>query len=228
MLRQFYISVENLLFPQYCVKCSVNISDNDIFICPVCIKQFSKSGLGNWVNELTCNDQLDFAFSPFWFDELLNQCIHRAKYNHSKRLLKSIALSTKDILYPLLATYHIEALIPVPLHHVKRRERGYNQSDIIAFGFSQFLKIPVDTKTLKRSKWTNSQTKLNTHERNENIKHAFQLKGELPFKRVAIIDDVLTTGSTTSECARILKQGGAEFVGAISLATPKMRLENQD
>lgn len=228
MLRQLLLSFEDLIFPQYCVKCTRPISDPEIFICEGCLTQFERSGLENWVQKLTCNDYLDFAFSPYWFDDLMNRCIHRAKYNHSLRLLNNIVGTTNEILIPLVENMGIEVLIPVPLYSVKKRERGYNQSEIIANCMSEFLKIPINTCMIKRVRWTTSQTKLNLQERNNNIRHAFKAIGKTPIKRIAVIDDVLTTGSTTNECARILKQNGAEVVGVISLTTPKMRVENPD
>ena len=129
---------------------------------------------------------------------------------------------------PLLSKANIDELIPVPLHNVKKRERGFNQSEVIAKEISKIFNIPTNTSLLKRSKWTIYQTKLNTQERKTNIENAFILKEKLTNTRFAIVDDVLTTGATTNECARILKNGGAKFVGAISLATPKIRLENPD
>ena len=176
MLKNLFQTVENLLFPQSCVKCKKFILDGEIFICKNCQGDFSKTNLNNWVNKLTCHKYLDFAFSLFWFDELMNQCIHRTKYNQSVKLLKKITMCSSTELAPLLSKVNIDELIPVPLHHVKKRERGFNQSEVIAKEISKIFKIPINTSLLKRTRWTTSQTKLNTQERNTNIENAFILK----------------------------------------------------
>jgi ComF family protein len=111
-------------------------------------------------------------------------------------------------------------IIPVPLHPVKKAERGYNQSYYIAKGLSLITGIPLNNKVLKRVRFTETQTALSMTERRDNIKGAFSLKRgvSLSGKTVIILDDVITSGSTVSECGRVLLKGGAQKVYAVSAA----------
>jgi ComF family protein len=111
-------------------------------------------------------------------------------------------------------------LVPVPLHWWRRWARGYNQSEAIAEGLSDSLGIPVRSGVLKRIRWTKKQAELSATQRYENIHGAFAIRDTegIRGKRIALVDDVLTTGGTLSECARILRQAGAKWVGALVLA----------
>jgi ComF family protein len=113
-----------------------------------------------------------------------------------------------------------DLIIPVPLHLSRKRERGYNQSEVIASGVSKELKIPVELGILKRKKFTRSQTKLNREERLLNVSEAFNINHnvDLSGKTVFILDDVITTGATISGCAELIKNNNAKKVIALSLA----------
>ncbi len=104
-------------------------------------------------------------------------------------------------------------IIPVPIHHLKKAERGYNQSDYIAKGLSKSLNIPYSTKTLKRTKYTESQTMLHINEKGK-IMLQMHSKSEMPKKingkNILVVDDIITTGATTQECARALVNRGAK------------------
>lgn len=113
-------------------------------------------------------------------------------------------------------------LVPVPLHISKKRERTYNQSDFICRGISEITGIPVLPRLLKRNRFTKSQTKMDKIQRIENVRGAFEvnpLHAELiRGKNVILADDVITTGSTILECARILKENRAGHVLICSAA----------
>ena len=117
---------------------------------------------------------------------------------------------------------NVDYIIPVPLHISKKRERGYNQSDCICDGLAEVLDISVIKKCLKRKKFTQTQTKLSREERKLNVKGAFELrekfKNIIQEKNIIIVDDVITTGSTILECARVLKAAGCEKIIACSIA----------
>ena len=108
----------------------------------------------------------------------------------------------------------------VPLHHIKKRERGYNQAMWIAKGFAKEVGIPMDPNIIKRNTHTISQTILDREERLQNMENAFVTSRPLKGLKIGIIDDVLTTGATMSACAKALKNNGAVHVTAVTLATP--------
>jgi ComF family protein len=113
-------------------------------------------------------------------------------------------------------------MIPIPLHHVKQRERGFNQALVIAQELFRFIPIPIHTKKIKRVLWTNSQTKLNITERRANVHNAFYSDSKFIDENILLIDDVLTTGATSSACAYTLKQNGVNNIGIFTLATSKL------
>lgn len=131
--------------------------------------------------------------------------LHQFKYGGRKELgaimgrFMAAELATTDFFEG------IDVIIPVPLHPRKRKARGYNQSEWIARGVSQVVGLPVDVSSVIREKHTDTQTRKSTYERWENVDGIFRLRHPENFvgKHVLIIDDVLTTGSTTTACADV-------------------------
>jgi ComF family protein len=109
--------------------------------------------------------------------------------------------------------------VPVPLHPTRQRERGFNQAGLLAEFLSARISIPCK-RVLKRIRYTTTQTALDRAERMENLHNAFRLRRNADVRglQVLLIDDVLTTGSTLSECARVLKRAGAVSVYAATAA----------
>lgn len=102
-----------------------------------------------------------------------------------------------------------DCIVPVPLHPLRLRERGFNQALELARTTAHCLQIPLLAKGLRRIRYTTPQTRLDTRARQTNPLGAFVLNHSLRGSRIALIDDVMTTASTVSECARILRAGGA-------------------
>jgi ComF family protein len=112
-----------------------------------------------------------------------------------------------------------DIIVPVPLHPTRQRERGFNQAGLLAELLSTRISIPCK-RVLKRIRYTTTQTALDRAERMENLHNAFRLRKNADVRglHVLLIDDVLTTGSTLSECARVLKRAGAISVHAATAA----------
>jgi len=112
-----------------------------------------------------------------------------------------------------------DMIVPVPLHPARERERGFNQSALLAELLSAHTKVPVRS-VLERTRYTTTQTAFDRAERMQNLHGAFRLRknADVRDSRVLLIDDILTTGSTLSECARILKTAGARSVHAATAA----------
>lgn len=113
---------------------------------------------------------------------------------------------------------HPELIIPVPLHPTRYRSRGFNQATEIARPISKVLNIAIDRHSIQRIIDTGTQTKLHAKERHKNLRGAFQLKKPIAANHVAIIDDVITTGSTVTELAKTLKKSGIEEIEVWSFA----------
>ena len=115
-----------------------------------------------------------------------------------------------------------DLIIPVPIHFLKRLKRKYNQTEILANHLSKLSNTEYEPRILRKSKRTKSQEGLSRKQREENIKNSFSINekfaSKLKNKKIALIDDVLTTGSTVNECTRILKKSGAKSVTVITVA----------
>lgn len=119
----------------------------------------------------------------------------------------------------------IDAIIPVPLHVMRLRERGYNQSEVICKGIASLVKAPILTSLVHRRKNTVSQTHLSSEERKLNVGDAFEIEhsGGVEGKTFLLVDDVITTGSTVQAVARVLKEQGARKVFVASVALAKLQ-----
>ena len=116
----------------------------------------------------------------------------------------------------------IDALVPVPIHPKKEFIRGYNQSEKLADGISEVLKVPVVVDFLERTKFSESQTKKNRFLRWDNVENNFKSKNRSHYKHIAIVDDVITTGATLEVIIRTIQENNPEIrISVISLALTK-------
>lgn len=147
-------------------------------------------------------------------NELLLDVIHRYKYQRALWFEPFLADLLVRQARTALAQAHWDLLVPVPLHPLKHREREFNQAERLAAHLSRATGIPVGRRFVRRVEYTRTQTQLTRAERAANVRHAFGVrKGKrLDGARVVLLDDVLTTGATTSACAKVLKQAGAAEV----------------
>ena len=150
--------------------------------------------------------------------------LHRLKYDGGTSA--GIALGTQlgECLVRATPTPGCSAIIPVPLHRTKTRERGYNQSAFIAAGAARVTGLPVSPALLRRTRFTVSQTKLSAVERRANVSDAFEVPrrhvSAVAGRRFLLVDDAITTGATTAAAARALVEAGAlpPVAGAVALA----------
>lgn len=135
----------------------------------------------------------------------------------SKILLNSIQLKPQTL---------PECIIPVPLHSIRLIKRGYNQSELIAHYLAKQLMIPIDYTSCKRIKNTKQQTSSNAAQREQNLRNAFTVSPKFTYKHVAIVDDVVTTGSTVNELAKILSKTGVETIDIWACTRTGFNLNN--
>jgi ComF family protein len=154
------------------------------------------------------------------FDDYYKELIHRFKYRKKiplgKRLAQRLGESVNGDSDFLISDF----LIPVPLHKSRYRERGFNQSEILAEEISKITGLSVLKNALKRKKNTKDQTNLSPRQREENVRGAFVVTQPemINGKKIILVDDVITTGATLSECARMLKQAGVEKILGMTIA----------
>jgi len=160
------------------------------------------------------------ARSVFCYDDVAVELVLKLKYNSEGDVAKFVA----PFLGEAITEYGIKAdvIIPVPLTPRRTRERGYNQAGLIAAEVSKLIGVPVVDDFLVRVKHTKAQKKMTLKQRQENLKGAFNIKppySTIKDKRVLLIDDVLTTGTTVDECARVLKKAKPKSVEVLTIAS---------
>ena len=154
------------------------------------------------------------------FDDHYQKFVHRLKYDKKIHLGKRLAQKLGESMSEEREFAGCDMVIPVPLHRARERERGFNQSEVLAKGISRAIGISLTKGILKRKRNTKDQTYLNAQQRAENVRGAFVVTHpkKIDGKRVILVDDVMTTGATLNECARMLLDAGAENIFAVTLA----------
>ncbi len=176
------------------------------------------------IEHLTAEETILGLVSAFVFEEkgTLQLLIHQLKYSGMRGVGEELGKEVGRLLQASLPGVHFDGVVPVPLHRVKQRERGYNQSVCIAQGIRSVTGIPVAGSILLRGRYTETQTKLDAEQRKENVRDAFILapgrKSAIRGKTYLLVDDVITTGATIVSCARVLASEGAGKLYAASIA----------
>jgi ComF family protein len=214
-------------FPRRCVGCGKGGG----FLCPECLGKLPRlvpplcPHCGRpQASGIVCpscrqrQTEIDGIRSPFRFDEVIRKAIHELKY----RNLKAISPCLAELLADYLRSNPLpgEALVGVPLHPRRLRERGYNQSSLLARELSRRIDLPVIEDCLIRVKQAQPQVRaVDVEERRRNVADAFVCRDEkVSGKRIILIDDVCTSGATLESCAAALKNKGAASVWGLTLA----------
>ncbi len=231
LIRTFTHAFKDFLFISTCLHCSTPLRDEEQRVCQRCWDSLTVvSENDHTVKVLTKRfaegGVIDMLVSLYYFEKrgLLQTLAHSLKYEEGTM----VGVELGKRLSARLGKLSIDAVIPVPLNKRKERERGYNQSDCIGEGISERLGIPVHREAVRRVKYTVTQTHLNAEERKENIAEAFSVPHPelINGKCIAVVDDVITTGSTIQELARVLRDAGARRIIAASVGLAKLDREN--
>lgn len=216
----------DLLFPSRCLGCGKEGS----LICPTCRDKLPaitppvchRCGTPQPSNELcsAClnhRHDIDGIRSPFRFEGVIRRAVHQLKYNNLRHMAGSLA----GLLGDYLSANPIpgEVLVPVPLHPRRLRERGYNQSHLLAKKLCRLAGLPVMADCISRKRQASPQTKTaSANQRRNNVAGAFICRGSLKGKKIILIDDVATSGATLDACAAALKSAGAASVWGLTIA----------
>ncbi|MDD4025695.1 MAG: ComF family protein [Kiritimatiellae bacterium] len=162
----------------------------------------------------------DRARSAGRFAGVLREQIHLFKYGHALWLTRDLADLLEGCLRAHFAFDEVDAVAPVPLYPARRRERSYNQAAVLARELAGRIGRRCETAALIRIRHTATQTALDAPRRRANMRGAFEAARpeRVRHRRILLVDDVMTTGATLNECARVLKKAGAYTVWAVTLA----------
>ena len=207
----------DVLFPQVCGICGKPSGNSLCKKCEILLERQSKF-------EIYENDSLENYFHEhlyfFKYDGIIRKIILNYKFNDKAYLYRTISnflIKNKEFCEKV-KSYDI--IMPVPISKKRFKERGYNQSLLIAKYIAQNLKIDLENNCLYKHKNIIEQSKLNKEDRQHNIQGVYTLKNGsiLTNKSILLIDDIYTTGSTVNECSRVLQQAKPNKIGVLVLA----------
>lgn len=231
-LRVLWDAALNLVYPPVCQLCqSERAGAAEGYVCGECwtgvrfiTEPFCRRCGIPYEGEVTrpfdCSNcaEFDYGFSSARSAVIAQgavlEAIHRYKYNGALWFDVFLADLLLRQALPSLEGAGWNLVVPVPLHRRKEREREFNQAASLAARLAKALRLPVDGSAVRRVRFTETQTKLTRAQRADNVRQAFAVRPgkNLDGKKVILVDDVLTTGATTSACAHALRRAGASDV----------------
>ena len=238
----------DFVFPAECVGCHEFLGDDRVLLfcrscwnairpitapaCPQCGRPQLAVNVGGQAPPGICRKCrqtppfYDRAIAAAYYEGVLQEAIHQFKFKQKTGLGQPLAQLMLAHLPPDLDLRQYQAILPIPLHKTRQRQRGYNQSSMLAKYLAQHFRIALVVDNLRRIRATTPQWQTKGRkERQENVKNAFRLDHPttLQNKAVILIDDVMTSGATFNECAKTLKQAGVTSVLVLALSRPAQK-----
>jgi ComF family protein len=206
----------------FCPSCTAGIRFIGSPLCPRCGIPFSTAeGVDHLCGEcLTTEKPYAVARAVGLYEKTLLTAIHLFKYRGKIGIGEVLGRLMADFAGGQWDMTVFSLIIPVPLHRKRLRERGFNQAVILAHQIARRFSLPLDFMTLRRERFTAPQVGLGREERSANVRMAFAVRKpeKLAGRKILLVDDVTTTGSTLTECASVLMQAKAETVAILTLA----------
>ncbi|WP_434310328.1 double zinc ribbon domain-containing protein [Hominifimenecus sp. rT4P-3] len=218
----------DVLYPRRCPACGDIVRPKGELICPECRERFS------YVAEPTClrcgkeilEPEMEYCYdctahtrsfdggvALLNYDQRAKESIQGFKYGGRPEYADFYSAELMRRYGKRLRRWRIQAIFPVPVHRSRERTRGYNQAEVLAERIGELLDIPVWKGVLVRKKKTMAQKELNAEARQRNLEQAMEIEGDLRgLKRILLVDDIYTTGSTAEACTKVLKREGVERV----------------
>jgi len=240
MLRRFFRGLTDIAYPKTCLACKskLDAQTKDDLLCEPCRLKIKRNmppfchACGRHLEKENRNKNIcpgclkrvlrfDRAFSPCLYEGVIKELIHEFKYKNKDYLGKPLS----DIMTEFIKEYdlpidYLDLIIPMPLHKTRLREREFNQAEILSSHIATEFNKELAKDALIRHRLTKTQTELPVDKRFLNVKDSFSVAGNwnLRNKNVLLVDDVLTTGATSSEAAFTIKNAGANIVFVLTLA----------
>ncbi len=219
-----------LIFPESCLFCKTELTSSENHICGLCELELKRTYFEGFKESSALDKlfwgrvKLEKTFALYYFNSTtaIREILHELKYQHKESLGIYLGEQIGKVLKTTAFFSNLDALIPVPIHHKKAFIRGYNQSELLARGIGSEIGIPVLKNLTAKRKNTSSQTRKSNQERWENVVSVFQSKALSSFSHVALVDDVITTGSTIESLVNELLNSNPHLkISVISLAFAK-------
>ncbi len=209
--------IQNVIYPP---KCGICGKLNSKYLCRKCKKKLERYAICEILENRNPYILFDEQISIFSYKSLIRNEILSYKFGEASYLYKTFVnfLIKDQKVFQKIKSYDI--IIPVPISKKRKKERGYNQSLLIAKEISKNTNIEIVKNCLYKTKNTIEQSKLNREEREKNAQNVYAIKNEqiLENKKILLIDDILTTGNTLNSCSKELKKGKPKKIGVLVLA----------
>ncbi|MCL4499507.1 MAG: ComF family protein [Chloroflexi bacterium] len=229
LAHDIFSGLLDLIYPPFCLVCA---KPGEEALCAKCVEKIDLVGrvychtCGTPCEDYECAEchsrvfAFEYARSAGIFEGVLRDAIHRLKYDSRLTLADPLAELMVRCFPDTLLPGKIDIVIPIPIHRSRLPERGFNQARELAVRFGKRVRLPVMTDVLVKTKKTRHQVELARDERGINLEGVFAVTNadKVVGKRVLLIDDVFTTGSTLHEAATSLREAGAKAVYAYTLA----------
>ncbi len=245
-MKGYFRALLSIVYPFKCQICGVKQSENDVSLCSDCCHKIKKneppfctkcgkslpqalppaSLQASQTSVCLCGDcqKGNFHFQRAWnaalYEGVLKECVHLIKFKRKMSLIKPLSKILIDFGKSFLDMGKFDFLIPVPLDRKKKRQREFNQASLLMESMAKEFKIASSCNNLVKIRPTPPQSSLKREQRFTNVKGVFRVRrpDKINNKTVLLIDDVFTTGATSSECAKALKNNGAKHIEVLTLA----------
>lgn len=227
LMKKYFDDFLSLFFPQHCAVCKQSLINQEKIICSSCLYKlprtnFHKTPENSVEKSFWGRVFIEQGTSYFFFRKGSNyqKLLHKLKYQNQPQIGFELGKYFASEIVKEGFFKDIDYIVPVPLHKKKLKKRGYNQSAEIAKGMSKFLGGKLSEQLLKRSSFTDTQTKKNRFDRWENVAEVFVCKTPelIENKHILLVDDVLTTGATIEGCVQAFKKVAQVKVSIATLA----------
>ena len=223
-------------FPRYCPICNERMGKDEQYICFNCLSSLPRTNAHlikeNPIEKLYWTHlPIEKATSFFFYDALESrQTIYFTKYFNDPKVGEIIARVMAEELQEVGFFEGMDMIVPLPLHRNRKKKRGYNQCEFIAEGIKEVTGLPIERDVVRRMVDNTSQTHLLLSERKENVENIFELKHpeKIRGKHLLLVDDIITTGSTTISCGRELAKAEGVRISVISMGYAGKKFLNND
>ena len=248
-LSEWLHATLDFVFPAECQHCRGFLGDQRIVVfcrtcwnhitpiteptCPVCGDADLRinSSYHQFCKHCTARaPSMDRTITAVYYDDVARTALHHFKFNHKTALGRPLTQLLLTNLPDDIEFSQYHAVIPVPLHSSRQRQRGYNQSAILARYVAKRVNVPIMSNNLRRIRPTDEQALIAGRDaRRQNVEQAFHITSpaSVQGKSVIVIDDIMTTGATVNECARVLKKAGATSVLVLAVARRVLRSQTE-
>lgn len=219
VVRELASGLESFFFPSLCRACGAGLDGRGArLLCAGCREELLAPVPAGWRESCALGGDGLPRYARHPYNGPAGEAVRLLKFGGRRRMGPLLAACVAPLVAELRGAYYLDTLVPVPLHPLRRRERRFNQAEEIGRRAARTAALAFGPRGLARTKNTRPQVELSGEDRLANVAGAFAAREDFAGKRVLLLDDVITTGATVSECGRVLRDAGAAAVVALAAA----------